>query len=75
VELDLECINGVLDLLFGESLELTGRAALLGEGNDPLLNLERRAYLEVLAAACSGLESARVVLVKARQRIEREAVP
>jgi hypothetical protein len=26
-------------------------------------------------AACSGLESARVVLAKARQRIEREAVP
>jgi hypothetical protein len=41
-------------------------------GNDPLLYLERRAYLEALAAACSGLESARVVLAKARQRIERE---
>jgi hypothetical protein len=32
----------------------------------------RRAYLEALAAACSGLESARVVLAKARQRIEQE---
>jgi hypothetical protein len=32
--------------------------------------LERRAYLMALQAACSGLENARVVLAKARQRIE-----
>jgi hypothetical protein len=31
---------------------------------------ERRAYLAAVQAAVSGLESARVVLAKARQRIE-----
>jgi hypothetical protein len=44
--------------------------AIIGEGNDPLLYLERRAYLAAVQAAVSGLESARVVLAKARQRIE-----
>jgi hypothetical protein len=44
--------------------------AAIAEGNDPLLYLERRAYLAAVRAAISGLESARVVLAKARQRIE-----
>jgi hypothetical protein len=35
-----------------------------------LLYLERRAYLAAVQAAVSGLESARVVLAKVRQRIE-----
>jgi hypothetical protein len=35
-----------------------------------LLYLERRAYLLPLQAASSGPENARVVLAKARQRIE-----
>jgi hypothetical protein len=43
--------------------------ALMAEGNDLLLYLQRQAYLAVVQAA-AGLESARVVLVKARQRIE-----
>jgi hypothetical protein len=42
-------------------------------GNDPLLYLKRRADLVALEDTCSGLERARVVLAKARQRIEREA--
>jgi hypothetical protein len=33
-------------------------------------NEERRAYLTALQATSSGLENARVVLAKARQRIE-----
>jgi hypothetical protein len=41
-----------------------------GEGNDPLLYLERKAYLAAVQAAVSDLESARVVLAKAWQRIE-----
>jgi hypothetical protein len=44
--------------------------ALIGAGNDPLLYLERRAYLAAVRSIVSGLESARVVLAKARQRIE-----
>jgi hypothetical protein len=34
------------------------------------LYLERKAYLAAVRRAVSGLESARVVLAKARQRIE-----
>jgi hypothetical protein len=41
------------------------------EGNDPLLYLERQAYLQALDAAVRGLESARVVLAKARLRMAR----
>jgi hypothetical protein len=44
--------------------------AAIAEGNDPLLYLERRAYLAAVRGAVSGLDSARVVLAKARQRIE-----
>jgi hypothetical protein len=40
----------------------------IAAGDDPLLYPERRAYLLALQAACSGLENARVVLAKARQR-------
>jgi hypothetical protein len=43
---------------------------VMGAADDPLLYLERRAYLTALQAASSGLENARVVLAKARQRIE-----
>jgi hypothetical protein len=43
---------------------------VINKGDDPLLYLERRAYLMALQAAVSGLESARVVLAKARLRIE-----
>jgi hypothetical protein len=49
---------------------LIRECAVIGEGNDPLLYLERRVYLAAVRAAVSGLESARVVLAKARQRIE-----
>jgi hypothetical protein len=44
---------------------------IIGKGEDPLLYLERQAYLAALRAAASGLESARVVLARARQRLER----
>jgi hypothetical protein len=40
--------------------------------NDPLLYLERRAYLGAIRDALAGVEEARVVLAKARQRLERE---
>jgi hypothetical protein len=44
---------------------------IIGKGEDPLLYLERQAYLAALRAAASGLESARVTLARARQRLER----
>jgi hypothetical protein len=43
---------------------------LMGKGDDPLLYLERLDYLAAVKHAVSGLENARVVLAKARQRIE-----
>jgi hypothetical protein len=48
-----------------------GEKAIIGTGQDPLLYLERRAYLAALDVAVRGLESARVVLAKARQRMTR----
>jgi hypothetical protein len=48
---------------------------LMGKGEDPLLYLERQEYLRALRAAQSGLESARVVLAKARQRLDRRSGP
>ena len=43
--------------------------------NDPLLYLERKAYLAAIRDAVSGVEAARVTLAKARQRLERESGP
>jgi hypothetical protein len=40
--------------------------------NDPLLYLERKGYLNAIQDALAGVESARVILAKARQRLERE---
>jgi hypothetical protein len=47
---------------------LNREAIVIRRGEDPLLYLERRAYLSALGGAVSGLETARIVLVKARQR-------
>jgi hypothetical protein len=43
------------------------------ECNDPLLYLERRAYLGAIRDALADVEAARVVFAKARQRLERES--
>jgi hypothetical protein len=43
---------------------------VIERGDDPLRYLERRAFLLALQSAAAGVESARVVLAKARQRIE-----
>jgi hypothetical protein len=40
------------------------------EATDPLLYLERRAYLKAIQDALAGIETARVVLARARQRID-----
>jgi len=44
---------------------------IVSKADDPLLYLERRAYLDALHLMVSGVEAARLVLVKARQRIDR----
>ena len=40
--------------------------------NDPLLYLERKAYLGGIQDALAGAEAARVVLAKVMQRLEKE---
>jgi hypothetical protein len=54
---------------------LAKEVALWKAGNDPLLYLERRVYLGAIQDALAGVEAARVVLAKARQRVERELEP
>jgi hypothetical protein len=44
---------------------------IIGKGGDPLLYLERQEYLQALRAVVSGAETARVVLARARQRLQR----
>jgi hypothetical protein len=56
-----------LEALF---IGLMRECQVMGAGDDPLLYLERRAYLSALQQACSGLENARVTLARARQRLE-----
>jgi hypothetical protein len=51
---------------------LAKEVVLWKECNDPLLCLERRAYLGAIPHAVAGVEAARVVLAKARQRLEGE---
>jgi hypothetical protein len=51
---------------------LAKELALWKDGNDPLLYLERQAYLKAIQEALGGIEAARVVLAKARQRTARE---
>jgi hypothetical protein len=43
----------------------------IGKGDDPLLYFERQSYLLALHSGESDLETARVVLAKARQRLPR----
>jgi hypothetical protein len=43
------------------------------DNDDPLLFVERRAYLKAIRDALAGVETARVVLAKARQRIGANA--
>jgi hypothetical protein len=41
-------------------------------GNDPLLYLERKAYLNAIQDALAGIETARVVLSRVKQRLAEE---
>ena len=56
--------------LLGALLHLPDR--LWEEAADPLLYLEKKVYLQAIREAISGVEAARVVLVKACRRIESE---
>jgi hypothetical protein len=54
---------------------LAKEIAVVGDADDPLLYLERRAYLLAIGDALAGVDAARVVLAKAVQRIDRRDVP
>ena len=54
---------------------LAKEVALWKEGNDPLLYLERKSYLNGIQDALAGVESARVVLARARLRLEPRTRP
>jgi hypothetical protein len=41
-------------------------------GHDPLLFVERRAYLGAIQDTLAGLEAARAILTRADQRLQRE---
>jgi hypothetical protein len=51
---------------------LAKEVTLWKAANDPLLYLERKAYLGAIQDALAGAEAARVVLARVQQRLERE---
>jgi hypothetical protein len=51
---------------------LSKEVAIWKEGNDPLLYLERRAYLNAIQDALAGVEKARVTLAGALQRMPKD---
>jgi hypothetical protein len=51
---------------------LSKEVSLWKAGNDPLLYLERKSYLNAIQDALAGVEEARVVLARALQRMQAE---
>ena len=51
---------------------LAKEVTLWKTANDPLLYLERQSYLKGIQNALAGVEAARVVLVKVKQRLKKE---
>jgi hypothetical protein len=51
------------------SIGLAREVVLIRQGQDPLLYLERKAYLAAIRDALAGLEGARVILARVRQRL------
>jgi hypothetical protein len=51
------------------AMGLMREVVLIRQADDPLLYLERLAYVEALRGAVDGLEAARVTLARALQRI------
>jgi hypothetical protein len=67
----LQHIAGRIRRLESLFLGLSKEQAVIAKGDNPLLYLERQAYLAALRATASVLETARVVLARARQSLER----
>ena len=56
------------------AMGLMKEVTIMDEHDDPLLFVERRTYLKAARDAIAGLETARIVLAKARQRNATGAV-
>ena len=69
----IEDIHRRISRLTELSIGLNQERVAWEEAQDPLLYLERKAYLAAVRAAIAGVEEARVVFVRASQRIERKA--
>jgi hypothetical protein len=53
---------------------LAKEVSILRSGDDPLLAVERRAYLNGIHDALAGVEAARVVLARVMERFELQAL-
>jgi hypothetical protein len=67
--MNLPDIAARVDRLTQLSIGLAKEICIWQECNDPLLYVERREFLIGMRDAHSGIESARVALVKAKQRL------
>jgi hypothetical protein len=67
--IDEQGIQARVERLERLSKGLAKEVALIGAADDPLLYLERKAYLAALRDGIAGLEGARVILARARQRL------
>jgi hypothetical protein len=70
--MNLEGIRARVRRLDELSRGLAKEVTLWKACNDPLLYLERKAYLGAIQDALAGVEAARVTLAKVGQRLERE---
>jgi hypothetical protein len=68
----LRAIAARVDRLDELSRGLAKELTLIRQADDPLLYVERKGYTEALQRVLSGVEEARVVLARARQRLEEE---
>jgi hypothetical protein len=64
-------IDGRLRRLEQLTRGLAKEVVMWREGSDPLLYLERKAYLNGIQDALAGLESARVALARASHRLHQ----
>lgn len=71
--LDLEDVRARHERLDVLARGLGKELVLVRQGNDPLLYLERKAYLGAVQDALAGVEAARVTLARALQRLDSAA--
>jgi hypothetical protein len=70
--MDLRHIGSRIQRLETLILGLSKETIYFKNCDSPLLHMERQAYLDGLLDACAGLESARLALVRAKTRLERQ---